>query len=120
MLPLPQSHLCCSLKMYNSLVERCFRDCVDSFRRKDLDSTEEKARTREHAAVGQALPPADVLLCCAVHLQVLRKVHEALGQDRPPLCRALAASRAAAGRATIALSGCFRSGGATQTGIYIS
>lgn len=30
--------------MYNSLVEKCFRDCVDSFRRKDLDSTEEKVR----------------------------------------------------------------------------
>ena len=28
--------------MYNNLVERCFRECVDSFRRKDLDSTEEK------------------------------------------------------------------------------
>lgn len=28
--------------MYNSLVERCFRDCVESFRRKDLDKTEEK------------------------------------------------------------------------------
>jgi len=28
--------------MYNSLVERCFRDCVDSFRRKDLDNAEEK------------------------------------------------------------------------------
>ncbi|KAK2080824.1 protein transporter tim9 [Prototheca wickerhamii] len=31
-----------SLKMYNNLVDRCFRDCVDSFRRKDLDSGEEK------------------------------------------------------------------------------
>lgn len=29
--------------MYNSLVERCFKDCVESFRRKDLDSVEEKA-----------------------------------------------------------------------------
>ena len=28
--------------MYNTLVERCFRDCVDSFRRKDLDNAEEK------------------------------------------------------------------------------
>jgi hypothetical protein len=36
----------CSLRMYNSLVERCFRDCVESFRRKDLDSTEEKVRCR--------------------------------------------------------------------------
>ncbi|KAL4441805.1 hypothetical protein ABPG77_003721 [Micractinium sp. CCAP 211/92] len=31
-----------SLRMYNSLVERCFKDCVESFRRKDLDATEEK------------------------------------------------------------------------------
>lgn len=32
----------CSLRMYNALVERCFTDCVESFRRKDLDSTEER------------------------------------------------------------------------------
>ena len=32
----------CSLRMYNSLVEKCFRDCIDSFRRKDLDNTEER------------------------------------------------------------------------------
>ncbi|KAK9800210.1 hypothetical protein WJX73_009657 [Symbiochloris irregularis] len=31
-----------SLRMYNNLVERCFKDCVESFRRKELDSTEEK------------------------------------------------------------------------------
>ena len=31
-----------SLKMYNGLVERCFKECVDSFRRKNLDSTEER------------------------------------------------------------------------------
>lgn len=30
-----------SLRMYNSLVERCFTDCVDSFRRKSLDKQEE-------------------------------------------------------------------------------
>uniref|UniRef100_A0A061R1X9 Mitochondrial import inner membrane translocase subunit n=1 Tax=Tetraselmis sp. GSL018 TaxID=582737 RepID=A0A061R1X9_9CHLO len=35
-----------SLRMYNSLVERCFVDCVDSFRRKDLDKDEEKCVTR--------------------------------------------------------------------------
>lgn len=40
-----------SLRMYNSLVERCFRDCVDSFRRKDLDAAEEKVRP-PLAAVG--------------------------------------------------------------------
>ena len=28
--------------MYNSLVEKCFKDCVESFRRKDLEGTEEK------------------------------------------------------------------------------
>lgn len=27
--------------MYNDLVEKCFKDCIDSFRRKDLDSGEE-------------------------------------------------------------------------------
>ncbi|XP_058099225.1 mitochondrial import inner membrane translocase subunit Tim9-like isoform X1 [Magnolia sinica] len=31
-----------SLRMYNSLVERCFSDCVDTFRRKSLDKQEEK------------------------------------------------------------------------------
>ncbi|CAK0779042.1 protein transporter tim9 [Coccomyxa viridis] len=31
-----------SLRMYNSLVQKCFTDCVESFRRKDLDSAEEK------------------------------------------------------------------------------
>ncbi|XP_074331316.1 mitochondrial import inner membrane translocase subunit Tim9 [Apium graveolens] len=30
-----------SLRMYNSLVERCFTDCVDSFRRKTLDKQED-------------------------------------------------------------------------------
>ncbi|KAK6935864.1 Tim10-like [Dillenia turbinata] len=30
-----------SLRMYNSLVERCFTDCVESFRRKTLDKQEE-------------------------------------------------------------------------------
>ncbi|KAH7844584.1 hypothetical protein Vadar_029669 [Vaccinium darrowii] len=30
-----------SLRMYNSLVERCFTDCVDTFRRKSLDKQEE-------------------------------------------------------------------------------
>ncbi len=31
--------------MYNSLVEKCFKDCVESFRRKDLESSEEKVGT---------------------------------------------------------------------------
>jgi import inner membrane translocase subunit TIM9 len=30
--------------MYNGLVERCFTTCVDSFRRKTLEKTEEQAR----------------------------------------------------------------------------
>jgi hypothetical protein len=34
----------CSLQMYNRLTERCFRECVDSFRRKAMDSTEERVR----------------------------------------------------------------------------
>lgn len=31
----------CSLRMYNSLVERCFNDCVDSFKHKKLQKQEE-------------------------------------------------------------------------------
>lgn len=31
----------CSLRMYNALVERCFTDCVETFRRKSLDKQEE-------------------------------------------------------------------------------
>jgi Tim10/DDP family zinc finger len=32
--------------MYNNLVERCFTTCVDSFRRKTLEKSEETARAR--------------------------------------------------------------------------
>ncbi|KAK9822975.1 hypothetical protein WJX74_010527 [Apatococcus lobatus] len=35
-----------SLRTYNSVVERCFVDCVSSFRSKNLDSTEEKCVSR--------------------------------------------------------------------------
>ncbi|KAL0040209.1 hypothetical protein WJX77_000380 [Trebouxia sp. C0004] len=35
-----------SLRMYNNVVERCFRDCVESFRRKDLESNEERCVSR--------------------------------------------------------------------------
>lgn len=42
-----------SLRMYNSLVERCFKDCVESFRRKDLDATEEKVRRGGWSAAGK-------------------------------------------------------------------
>lgn len=31
----------CSLRLYNSLVERCFNNCVDSFTRKALTKQEE-------------------------------------------------------------------------------
>ena len=33
-----------SLKLYNKLVERCFNDCVQDFRSKNLDKDEEKVR----------------------------------------------------------------------------
>ncbi|XP_010266687.1 PREDICTED: mitochondrial import inner membrane translocase subunit Tim9 isoform X1 [Nelumbo nucifera] len=36
-----QSTVSSSLRMYNSLVERCFTDCVENFRRKSLDKQEE-------------------------------------------------------------------------------
>ncbi|CAN0910559.1 Mitochondrial import inner membrane translocase subunit Tim9 [Linum grandiflorum] len=35
-----------SLRLYNSLVERCFTDCVDSFMRKSLSKQEETCVTR--------------------------------------------------------------------------
>lgn len=45
-----------SLRMYNSLVERCFRDCVEGFRRKDLDATEEKVSGQlEQLGAGEGL-----------------------------------------------------------------
>lgn len=44
-----------SLRLYNSLVERCFCDCIDQFRRKDLDTTEEKV-----LAPPLAPPPASL------------------------------------------------------------
>lgn len=31
-----------SLRMYNTLVEKCFKECVQGFRSKDLDTTEER------------------------------------------------------------------------------
>lgn len=37
---------CCSLRLYNSLVERCFCECVEEFRRRELDVGEEKVRPR--------------------------------------------------------------------------
>ncbi|QDZ23716.1 mitochondrial inner membrane translocase [Chloropicon primus] len=35
-----------SLRMYNRLVEKCFNNCVSSFRRKNLDSEEERCVTK--------------------------------------------------------------------------
>ncbi|GMH39736.1 hypothetical protein BSKO_07634 [Bryopsis sp. KO-2023] len=35
-----------SMRLYNSLVERCFTSCVDTFRSKNLDSSEEKCVSR--------------------------------------------------------------------------
>jgi hypothetical protein len=38
----------CSLRLYNSLVERCFCECVTEFRRRELDVAEEKVRPSVH------------------------------------------------------------------------
>jgi hypothetical protein len=38
--------VCCSLRMYNNLVEKCFNNCVDTFRRKTLDKDEDKCIRR--------------------------------------------------------------------------
>ncbi|KAF7823631.1 mitochondrial import inner membrane translocase subunit Tim9 [Senna tora] len=35
-----------SLRMYNSLVERCFNDCVDTFKHKSLQNQEESCVRR--------------------------------------------------------------------------
>lgn len=35
-----------SLRLYNALVERCFKDCVDDFRSKNLAKDEEKVTRR--------------------------------------------------------------------------
>ena len=72
-----------SLRMYNSLVEKCFSNCVQSFRRKDLEKDEERVRLpTRHAppATTRILQSADVSssLVPAVRHQVLRKVFEAL------------------------------------------
>ena len=59
--------------MYNNLVERCFRDCVDSFRRKDLEGTEEKVSDRPRAsrlAAHMAWPAASPCVCAIVACQV--------------------------------------------------
>jgi hypothetical protein len=37
-----------SLRMYNGLVERCFVSCVDTFRRKTLEKSEEVVRPADH------------------------------------------------------------------------
>jgi hypothetical protein len=47
--------------MYNGLVERCFVSCVDSFRRKTLEKTEEQACARLCTHAGVCCEPADVL-----------------------------------------------------------
>jgi hypothetical protein len=39
---LPSKHKKISLKLYNNLVERCFKDCVLDFRSKNLAKDEEK------------------------------------------------------------------------------
>ena len=46
--------------MYNNVVERCFRDCVESFRRKDLDNNEER--------VSGATQQDKLQLCHGCHL----------------------------------------------------
>lgn len=62
--PVPLLPLCTcrSLRMYNSLVERCFRDCVTEFRSKDLNAAEEKVGGTG-IAVGVPLPTGSLLTC---------------------------------------------------------
>ena len=80
--------------MYNSLVERCFKDCIDSFRRKELDSTEEKARCplpllfrcSSTFWLYVLLVARQVADAChfagAVHTTMFRKVYEKFSKNR--------------------------------------
>lgn len=43
---------CCSLKLYNNLVEKCFKECVLDFRSKNLGKDEEKVRRGQELGVG--------------------------------------------------------------------
>jgi hypothetical protein len=78
------THVCgvsCSLRMYNGLVERCFVSCVDSFRRKTLEKSEEQARagkTHMCGVCGVVCAHVPLSACLpAVRDQVLREVPEA-------------------------------------------
>ena len=88
-----------SLRMYNSLVERCFRDCVDTFRRKDLEPAEEKVWEKRERERGLRMDGMEgwsplarphpltthSLSHTTVRPKVLRKVHEALLAGGRPL-----------------------------------
>lgn len=72
-LAFPHTPVARSLRMYNSLVERCFKDCVESFRRKDLDATEEKVR-------GATLP------ACLQAGSLPACLHAGLRSSKEPAC----------------------------------
>lgn len=80
--------------MYNSLVEKCFRDCVDSFRRKDLDSTEEKVGGWVGVGPGwemESLGPrvqGGGLQAATPSLRVLAPLEPNPAPPTPPLCSA--------------------------------
>lgn len=106
-----ENHHTTSLRMYNSLVERCFKDCVDSFRRKDMEPTEEKVRVFFFLSFFPffffffSCEPFSYAHRKAIHRpkktsstvrhQVLRKVHEAQREDRAAIRRAFVAGGAA-------------------------
>jgi len=87
-----------SLRMYNSLVERCFRDCVDTFRRKDLEPAEEKVKEERRmdgwmerwgslfSLQARSRTPSHSL---TVRPKVLREVHEALVPGGRAVCGAV-------------------------------
>ena len=51
-----------SLRMYNSLVEKCFSTCVQSFRRKTLEKDEERVRAPPQL-LQDSIPSAKSNLC---------------------------------------------------------
>jgi len=67
-----------SMRLYNNLVERCFNHCIESFRSKSLDATEEKVNLNVRKA--PTIPTS-------VHQELLCQIPLPLSQSRRPIWR---------------------------------
>lgn len=84
--------------MYNNVVERCFRDCVESFRRKDLDNGEERVGAATRIIIG--IYQCGYLVSqpewfAAVCHKMLREVYETLCKGWHAFWRAVKSGRTA-------------------------